>query len=82
VKGIRQQTQEDCNRYREKDDEMKCPDQQFIMLFSQTEIKQFVFIIEISEGNEQLDYFQLIDLMNKQASYIFSTVFQMINPKG
>jgi hypothetical protein len=82
VKGIRQQTQEDCSRYREKDDEMKSPDQQFIMLFSQTEIKQSVFSIEISEGNEQLDYFQLIDLMNKQAGYSFATGFQMINRKG
>jgi hypothetical protein len=39
------------------------------MLSSQTEIKQSVFSIEISEGNKQLDYFQLIDLMNKQAGY-------------
>jgi hypothetical protein len=52
------------------------------MLSSQTEIKQFVFSIEISEGNKQLDYFQLIDLMNKQEGYRFSTGFQMINRKG
>jgi hypothetical protein len=39
------------------------------MLSSQIEIKQSVFNIEISEGNEQLDYFQLIELMNKQAGY-------------
>jgi hypothetical protein len=63
------QTQEDCSRYREEGDELKIPDQQFIMLSSQTKIKQSVFNIEISEGNEQLDYFQLIDLMNKQAGY-------------
>ena len=61
---------------------MKSPDQQFIMLSSQTKIKQSVFSIEIFEGNEQLDYFQLISLMNKQASYRFATGFQMINRKG
>jgi hypothetical protein len=58
---------------REEGDELKSPDQQFIMLSSQ---------IEISEGNKQLDYFQLIDLMNKQAGYRFATGFQMINCKG
>jgi hypothetical protein len=66
----------------EEGDELKIPDQQFIMLSSQTEIKQSVFNIEISKGNEQLDYFQLIDLMNKQAGYRFATGFQMINCKG
>jgi hypothetical protein len=76
------QTREYCSRYREKDDEMKILDQRFIMLYSQTKIKQSVFSIEIFEGNKKLYYFQLIDLMNKQVGYRFSTGFQIINRKG
>jgi hypothetical protein len=53
------QTQEDCNRYEEEDDELKSPDQQFIMHSSQTKIKQSVFSIEICEGKEQQCFFQL-----------------------
>jgi hypothetical protein len=44
----------------EEGDELKRPDQQFIVLSSQ---------IEISKGKEKLDYFHLIDLMNKQEGY-------------
>jgi hypothetical protein len=44
------QTKEDCSRYGEEYDELKSPNQQFIMHSSPTEIKQFVFSIEIGEG--------------------------------
>jgi hypothetical protein len=63
---------------REEGDQLKILDEQFIMLYSQTETKQFVFNIEISEGNEQLDYIQLIDLMNKQAGYRQVTSLQQV----
>jgi hypothetical protein len=53
------QTKADCNRYEEEDDEMKIPDQQFIMHVSSTEVEQSTFSIEISEGKKQQHFFQL-----------------------
>jgi hypothetical protein len=52
-------THEDCSRYREEDDELKGPDQQFIMHSYRTEIKQSIFSTEIYEGKEKHCFFQL-----------------------
>jgi hypothetical protein len=47
------QTKEYFRRYEEENDELKSPDQHFILHSFPTEIKQFVFSIEIGEGKLQ-----------------------------
>jgi hypothetical protein len=66
------QTKVDCNRYEEEGDEMKSPDQQFILYVSPTEIGQSIVNYEISERNQQLQYSHLEQQHRKVFLYGFN----------
>ena len=53
------QTKEECNRYEEEDDDLKSPDQQFIMHSSQSEVEQYTVNMETIESSQQQHFIQL-----------------------